>query len=249
MRSALDPKAQNKRVKFDKPLPVLEQRDKHKHPTKVFDVEEADPSLRPDAKGKSKKLNYVDELDKPKAEPIAKRTRAQNKLPATKVLANMSLVNKSTIDLTDLFKKLIVAVPAVICFILNAPVVMKPREKSLNGLQMSDIIPELGEEETLGMTDAVCNMNKNDFDRLKYIQAIDMLNEEQDDDFEWDKSLWYVKRALRHRGEHKQVELYVEFKDPNQSKQWVSLFALALQDPLPIIALCKKEKTPRQEHI
>ena len=78
VRSALDPKAQNKRVKFDKPIPVLEQRDQHKHPKKVFDVEEADPSLRPAAKDVPKKLNYVDELDKATAQPIAKRTRAQN---------------------------------------------------------------------------------------------------------------------------------------------------------------------------
>ena len=43
---------------------------------------------------------------------------------------------------------------------------------------MSNIIPELGEKETLGMTDAICNMNKSDFDRLKYIQAIDQIEEE-----------------------------------------------------------------------
>ena len=77
VRSALDPKAQNKRVEFDKTLPILEQRDKHKHPKKVFDVEEADPSLRLTAKYKSNKLNYVDELEKPKAELISKRTRGK----------------------------------------------------------------------------------------------------------------------------------------------------------------------------
>ena len=72
---------------------------------------------------------------------------------------------------------------------------MKPREKSLNGLKMSDIIPELGKEETLRITDAVCNMTKGGFDRLKYIQAVDLLEEEQDDDFEFDKSLWDVKSS------------------------------------------------------
>ena len=34
----------------------------------------------------------------------------------------------------------------------------------------------------------------------------------------------------------------MKFKDPNQSKQWVSLFALALQDPLLIIAYAKNKK-------
>ena len=54
-------------------------------------------------------------------------------------------------------------VPAVTCFILNASVSMKPTEKSLNGLQLSDIIPELGEQKTLRMADVVCNMKKDDF--------------------------------------------------------------------------------------
>ena len=159
----------------------------------------------------------MDEVDKRKQEPIAKRTRAQNP-PVTKVLANMTQVNKTSLDLTGLFKRFLAAVPAVICFILNVPVSMNPPKRSLNGLQLSDIIPELGEEETLRMTDAVCNMKKDDFDRQKYIQAVDILNEEEDDS-DFDKSLWDVHRVLRHRGEHKKVELYVEFKDPNKSKQ------------------------------
>ena len=102
----------------------------------------------------------MDELEK--AQPIAKRKRTQ-KRPASKVLSNMVEVNKESIKLDDLFKLLVLAVPAVICLILNAPVRMKPQEPSLNGLTMSDIIPELGEIETQGMTDAICNMTKSDF--------------------------------------------------------------------------------------
>ena len=47
MRFALDAKAQNKRLKFDKPLPIFEQRNQHKHPSKVIEVEEATTALRP----------------------------------------------------------------------------------------------------------------------------------------------------------------------------------------------------------
>ena len=124
---------------------------------------------------------------------------------------------------------------------INAPVTMKPPERSLNGLQLSDIIPELEEKETLRMTHVVCNMKKDDVDRLKYIQAVDLLNEEEDN-LDFDKSLWDVHRVLRHRGEHKKVEIYVEFKDPNKRKQWVSLFAIALQDPIPILKYAKNKK-------
>ena len=47
---------------------------------------------------------------------------------------------------------------------------------------------------------------------------------------------------LRHRKEHKNVELYVEFKNPNKSKQWVNLFALALQDLIPTLKYAKNKK-------
>ena len=130
-------------MQFDKPLPVIEQRDQHKHPSKVIEVEEADPALRP--KSKKKVVKFVDEMDKRGQEPVARRYRA-HRPPATKVLANMTQVNKASIDLADLFKRFIVAVPAVICFILNTPVSLKLPRKLLDGLQLSDIIPELGEK-------------------------------------------------------------------------------------------------------
>ena len=95
---------------------------------------------------------------------------------------------------------------------------MKPQDPYLNGLTMSDIIPELGKIETQGMTDAICNMTKSDFQHLKYIQAMDKLEEEQDS-YEWDDSLWDVKRVLRHRGEQGKIEVLCEFKDPNKSTQ------------------------------
>ena len=166
----------------------MEQRNENKHPSKVMDVEEADPAMMPRKKGRprGKKLNYVDELEK--AQPVAKRTRSYQ--PATRVLANMTMVPKKSIDLSDLFKYLVVAVPTVLCFILNAPVIMTPQKKrSFNGLEMLDEIPEFGRKETLGMTDAVCNMTKNDFEQLKYIQALGMVEEELDQDSDWDKSL------------------------------------------------------------
>ena len=82
---------------------------------------------------------------------------------------------------------------------------------------------------------------RDDFERLKYIQTIDILNEEEDDS-DFDKLLWDVHRVLRHRGEHNKFELYVELKGPNKSKQWMSLFALALQDPIPILKYAKNKK-------
>ena len=38
------------------------------------------------------------------------------------------------------------------------------------------------------------------------------------------------------------MELYVKLKDPNKSKQLVSMFALALQCPTPILRYAKNKK-------
>ena len=43
-----------------------------------------------------------------------------------------------------------------------------------------------------------------------------------------------------HKGEHNHIEVLCKFKDPNKSTQWVNMFALALQDPVPIIAYARK---------
>ena len=52
-----------------------------------MDVEEADPAMMPKKKGKTKtkKINYVDEVEK--AYPVAKRTRSYQNQPDTRVLA------------------------------------------------------------------------------------------------------------------------------------------------------------------
>ena len=115
-------------------------------------------------------------------------------------------VDKNSIKMDDLFKILVVAVPAVLCFILNAPVRMKPQEPSLNGLTMVDIIPELEGKENQRMTDVVCNMTKSDLQHLKYIQAVDKVEEEQDP-YGWDDSLWDARRILRHRGENRTIKV------------------------------------------
>ena len=45
----------------------------------------------------------------------------------------MMEVDKNSIKLDDLFKILVVAVLAVLSFVLNVPLRMKPQESSLNG--------------------------------------------------------------------------------------------------------------------
>ena len=151
-----------------------------------MDLEEVDPMFNP------KKVSFVDELEK--AQPVARCTRSQGQVSFVRI--NLTTVGRSRITMTDVFKALMVADPTVICFILNASMVMKPSKPLLNNFKEIDIVPELGTEETQGMTDAFCDIKKNDFDQLKYVQAMDKVNGESD----WDDELWDVKRVIRHRG-------------------------------------------------
>ena len=54
----------------------------------------------------------------------------------------------------------------------------------------------------------------------------------------YEKDLWSVANVLSHRWKHKNgkrhVEVKVQFTDPNKSTQWVDMFALAMQDPIPL---------------
>ena len=74
-----------------------------------MDLEEVDPMFNP------KKMSFVDELEK--AQPVARRTRSQGQVSFAR--SNLTTVDRSRITITDMFKALMVADPAVICFILN----------------------------------------------------------------------------------------------------------------------------------
>ena len=64
------------------------------------------------------------------------------------------------------------------------------------------------------MTDAFCDMKKNNADQLKYVQAMDEVNGESD----WDEYLWDVKRVIRYRGRSGKTEVLCQFKDANKSE-------------------------------
>ena len=81
--------------------------------------------------------------------------------------------------------------------------------------------------------------DKSDFQQLNSIQAMDKIEEDQDT-YGWYDYLWDVIRVLCHREEHNKIEVLCKFKDPNKSTQWVNMFALALQDPVPLIAYARR---------
>jgi len=235
VRSALDPKAPNKRIVWDKELPVNESTDQHKHRSKVLDLEYASDEHRP------KKVTFRQDLET--AEPVSKRTRARKPAGHGSIaMANMLVVDKKKVHLSDEDRKLYLSAPAVLCFVLCAPFLFTPNPRSLTKLKMEEEIPDLGETEISGMIDTLSGMTKAQFNHLKYVQALDTINEaECEDEFHWDKELWGVSRVLRHSKEDKNCEVFVEFTDPNKSNCWVSFAALAFQDPIPILEYAKNK--------
>ena len=259
VRSALDSKAPNKRVDWGKDktkeLKQLVPQDLHNHPK----------SPKTNSKKKSntvptlpKKLRFVDELEKP---PISRRTRSKapvegvstrtrSRQSFTRVLANMVGVNKHAlkVETLNVFQILMVTGPAVILFLLNAPVIMQPPKRTLQGLTVGTEIPELGEKETDEMTKLEKDCTREKLEQLKYVQAIDKIDETEGQfrDLYADDTLWDVRRVLRHRTRDNKVEVLCEFKDVNKSQQWVNMYALALQDPIPIIAYAKQKRILNQ---
>ena len=55
------------------------------------------------------------------------------------------------------------------------------------------------------------------------------------------KELWIVKRVLKHKVKKDNVEVKVEWNDPNKSSTWIDVNFLAIQCPTEI-PKCAKEK-------
>jgi hypothetical protein len=74
----------------------------------------------------------------------------------------------------------------------------------------------------------------NSFDKLRFLQAMDYLSDtDSPENSVWDSSEVEVV-AIRVRQENT-PEVKCRWKDLNLSKSWVGLYALALQDPIPIL--------------
>ena len=159
---------------------------------------------------------------------IANRTRSRTRI-AFHANSIDSKKTKST-SLLNIFKLM----PYLVLFFLYNCI---PVEGSTSS------IPDLGEVEEQSYASAFDNATPNLMAQLRYIHALDHMEDEGDPDptsyLGYDKELWSVKNIVNHRWKSKNgkriVQLKVQFSDPNMSSQWVDMFALAMQDPIPII--------------
>ena len=104
------------------------------------------------------------------------------------------------------------------------------------------ILDKIGIKDNIDYGETVNSMNKNRnlWDNLRYVQALDLLNEED----EPDNALWNCKRVVQHRQVRKQgrtmYQVKCQWNDPNKALSWVDMNALILQDPIPIVAFARK---------
>ena len=79
-------------------------------------------------------------------------------------------------------------------------------------------------------------MNDAKLSQLNYPHARDKSLEDPWDQVDFvNKDLWDARRILRHRGKNGNVEVKVEWKDPNKPTSWMDMHSLAFQDPSTIL--------------
>ena len=281
VRSARDPKAPNRRVKFKEPIEVSESYDPHEfpkdsHPSlkpkKYFDVEEIKKPDQPPEQIRHKgiiQLNSEEELkpfnpqiESEMAEPIydpdessktskkAKQKKKPKEVPKDGVSsrtrsrinasANIAIINQATIDKYAFLGNIMKLVPTALLFILIAPIPTKDPRDKMDPDQIPDMDLDLGKKENKAFEKSFNKLDRKGLKQLKYVQAMDLADEGNDPDFA-NRDLWNVKLVESHRW-RKKGGCFVKcrWKDPNKSSTWVSMFALALQDPIPILNYAKQ---------
>ena len=93
------------------------------------------------------------------------------------------------------------------------------------------------------------NDNMNKLKQLKYVQAMDLAENQSQGDIAsaWeemnltDDSLWNIRNILSHRHRNGKIEVKCKFQDLNQSIAWIDMQALSIQDPIPILKYAQKK--------
>ena len=217
VRSANDPKHRNRRVKFhDEVEEEMNKQDQETGFAQFKEDDEDGPVV------KSEGIEMQDDA------PISGRTRS-------KVSGTFKVEQK--VQSKDSWWKgsttlVLFATFQLVNYMLNP---------SFYAMTPPNILDQIGFKETEVYEKANNEFmsNANLWDKLKYVQALDLLNEED----EPESLLWNCKRVLKHRQVKRQgrsvVEVKCQWNDPNENQTWVDMNALVLQDPIPIIVYAR----------
>ena len=236
MRSASNPKHRNRRVKFrdeveDNLDKAEDQEDywKRHDNSRVEEQDEGEIASRTRSKVKQEVSPLQD------VTPISERTRSRTS--GTFKVAQQE-------PRRDWVKKLptliMFATFQIVNYMLNPAFYQDVPQQIHDQISCNECIDF--ENTTRSMS-----QNHNLWDQLRYVQALDMVNEED----EPENSLWNCKHVMKHRQVRRKGRIFHEVKcqwmDPNASLSWINMDALILQDPIPVIMYAKKMHIMDQE--
>jgi len=232
VRSARDKRAPNRRVTFqdddvNDDIEALQPLDPYTHPTEESGFDEIITIDDSDDEGEETDINPPGDSG-----TVATRTRSRLRSQANVVQA----LDMKQEGIPKKLEILHLLYPTMLFFILNQPVHYEKRIEESKDVDITDAYDHEHHEDY----DHFKDMPSNLMEQMKYLQAMDQSNidDEEDDD-------WNVKRVLGHRTIKRKGtninQVKAEFADVNKSKAWIDMFALCMMDPLPILRYAKKK--------
>ena len=239
VRSAIDPKHRNRRVKFEDDIEEKLESLEVINPFVIPKKERTDVKDDNDSNDNDLVMNNKDIEE---AGGIASRTRSRT-LMAFHVNAVDSTKTKSP-GLITIFKLM----PYLVLFFLHSAMSCSAATPRVGDM------PDLGEADALKCQNALVTATENTWEQLRYIHALERMEDGNDPDpssyYGYDKDLWSVNTVTnhcwQHKGKSRWVEVKVTFNDPNKSSDWVNMFSLAMQDPVPIIKYAQSKRLTGQ---
>ena len=254
VRAAQDHAKPNRRVSFqDIPTVYPTVSDPHTHlegvnqGPKVQDLEHATgTSFTADSQGSIWKdpkqgMETATRAQEPNSEGnVASRTRSRTHLVNT-----MNVVPDQVIQQNDMAKWLLRAIPTLTFFVLISPV---PSQFACASSKST--VLDIGEDEKLEYESTLQNCSKSQMGQLKYIQTVDAIAESNNPK-EYQNLLWNVDQVIDHcivhKGTKKKVLVNCRFKGTSNVAHWIDMFALAMQDPIPILRYARKKHLLKQD--
>ena len=232
VRPANTIKDRNRRVTFndnvEEILDNLDENYQHQNIILPLEVPKDDESLedipnqiprRPTTRNSKKQEN-----------DIATRTRSKRRLVGALNTSTIKALNNSKdTDIATLLE-----IPTMMFFILLQFLLWIP----INAAQQISDVCNHGDYKG-----AISNTSSPFIDQLKYLNALDSINEKVKDPWNMidigNEELWDVKKVIKHRTKDGKTEVKVIWKDPNKSSSWINMYALAIQDPSEILRYAK----------
>ena len=236
VRSARDMKNRNRRVKF-KDLTIQQSLDnqdtkalpKHEKPSTQNEKQSlildsgADPLIIGE--------KWESEDDQPVASRTRSRTRAVLNVESSQP-GEVTPREQPNSGLAKHLTKGLLAVGTTLVFLSHQLAIWVKGTLNCN----------LGKKENEAYKETVSNLNGDAWDRLREIQELDRIEEDEYVRYSRDIDAWDCLGVTGHRKVEGNMQVRCKWNDPNFSQTWVSMDSLVLHNPIPLIRYLIKHK-------